>query len=53
MLGYKREEVEEMATVMNYTLHHHLTKTKFIEEDRVVLERIEELLQGLLAEDRV
>ena len=53
MLGYKREEVEEMAKVMNYTLHHHLTDTKFIEEDRKVLEQIEDLLNGLLAEGRV
>ncbi len=53
MLGYSEEEVEEMAKVMNYTLHHHLTNTKFIEEDRKVLEKIEDLLNGLLAEGRI
>ncbi len=53
MLGYSEEQVEEMAKVMNYTLHHHLTDTKFIEEDRKVLEQIEDLLNGLLAEGRV
>jgi hypothetical protein len=53
MLGYNEEQVENMATVLNYTLHHHLTDTKFIEEDRKVLEQIEDLLNGLLAEGRV
>lgn len=53
MLGYSEEQVENMATVLNYTLHHHLTDTKFIEEDRKVLEQIEDLLNGLLAEGRV
>lgn len=52
MLGYSAEQVEEMAQVMNYTLHHHLTETKFIDEDRKVLEQIEDLLNGLLAEGR-
>ncbi len=53
MLGYSEEQVENMATVLNYTLHHHLTETKFIEEDRKVLEQIEDLLNGLLEEGRV
>jgi hypothetical protein len=53
MLGYSEEQVEEMAKVMNYTLHHHLTNTKFIDEDRKVLEQIEDLLNGLLTEGRV
>jgi hypothetical protein len=53
MLGYTTQEVENMATTLNYTLHHHLTNTKFIDEDRKVLEQIEDLLNGLLAEGRV
>ena len=53
MLGYSEEQVEEMAKVMNYTLHHHLTNTKFIDEDRKILEQIEDLLNGLLVEGRV
>lgn len=53
MLGYSVEQVEEMAKIMNYTLHHHLTDTKFVEEDRKVLEQIEDLLNGLLEEGRV
>jgi len=52
MLGYTEKEVEEMATILNYTLHHHLTDTKFIDEDRKVLEKIEDLLNGLVAEGR-
>jgi len=27
MLGYKREEVEEMSKVLNYSLAHHLPNT--------------------------
>ena len=52
MLGYTEEEVEEMVKILNYTLHHHLTDTKFVDEDRKVLEQIEDLLNGLLAEGR-
>ena len=53
MLGYTEEQVENMATILNYTMHHHLTNTKFIEEDKAVLMQIEDLLLGLLAEGRL
>jgi hypothetical protein len=53
MLGYTREQVENMATILNYTMHHHLTDTKFVEEDKAVLMQIEDLLIGLLAEGHV
>jgi hypothetical protein len=53
LMGYTREDVENMATILNYTLHHHLTDTKFISEDKKVLEQIEDLLNGLLFEGRI
>jgi hypothetical protein len=53
MLGYTREQVENMATILNYTMHHHLTDTKFVEEDKAILMQIEDLLIGLLAEGHV
>jgi hypothetical protein len=57
MLGYKKEEVEEMRNILNYSLRHHLPNTagasaKFIEEDSKVLRKIEDLLEGLLQEGR-
>ena len=53
MLGYTREDVENMATTLNYTLHHHIKDTKFADEDKKVLRKIEDLLLGLLIEGRV
>lgn len=53
MLGYTVEEVEKMATVLNYSLHHHIKDTKFAEEDKAVLRDLEDLLLGLLAEGRI
>lgn len=53
LLGYSKEEVEEMATILNYSLHHHIKDTKFADEDKIVLRKIEELLTGLLVEGRV
>lgn len=58
MLGYKYEDVEKMATTLNYTLHHHMPNTtgpasRFAEEDMVVLKQIEDLLLGLMAEGHV
>jgi hypothetical protein len=53
MLGYTREQVENMATILNYSIHHHLTDTKFVNEDKEVLLQIEDLLIGLLAENRI
>jgi hypothetical protein len=53
MLGYTTQEVENMVTILNYTLRHHLTDTKFVNEDRIVLKQIEDLLEGLLHEGRV
>lgn len=53
MLGYTIEEVEKMATVLNYSLHHHIKDTKFAEEDKAVLRDLEDLLLGLLAEGRI
>jgi hypothetical protein len=57
MLGYKKEEVEEMSKVLNYSLAHHLPNTagksaRFVEEDSKVLRKIEDLLEGLLQEGR-
>jgi hypothetical protein len=53
MLGYTAADVEKMATVLNYSLHHHIKDTKFAEEDKVVLRDLEDLLLGLLAEGHV
>jgi hypothetical protein len=58
MLGYKKEEVKEMAKVLNYSLHHHLPNTagdsaRFIEEDMKVLNKLEDFINGLLHEGRV
>jgi hypothetical protein len=53
MLGYKTEDVENMVTVLNYAIHHHIKDTKFAAEDRAVLRQLEDLLLGLLAEGRV
>jgi hypothetical protein len=53
MLGYKTEDIENMVTVLNYAIHHHIKDTKFAAEDREVLRQLEDLLLGLLAEGRV
>ncbi len=53
MLGYKTQDVENMYTILNYTIHHHLKDSKFVEEDKVVLRQIEDLLLGLMAEGHV
>ena len=58
MLGYKREEVEEMSKVLNYSLAHHLPNTagesaRFVEEDSKVLRKLEDFINGLLHEERV
>jgi hypothetical protein len=53
MLGYTQEQVENMAMILNYSIHHHIKDTKFAFEDTVVLRQIEDLLLGLLAEGRV
>ncbi len=53
MLGYTRDQVENMLTVLNYSIHHHIKDTKVAAEDRAVLRQLEDLLLGLLAEGRV
>jgi hypothetical protein len=53
MLGYTREQVENMVTILNYSLHHHIKDTKFANEDKEVLRQIEDLLLGLLSEGHV
>jgi hypothetical protein len=53
MLGYTVEQVKNMHTILNYTIHHHIKDTKFAEEDKVVLREIEDLLLGLLAEGHI
>ena len=58
MLGYKREEIEEMSKVLNYSLAHHLPNTagksaRFVEEDSKVLRKLEDFINGLLHEERV
>jgi len=53
MLGYTQEQVENMLTTLNYSIHHHIKDTKFAAEDTVVLRQIEDLLIGLLAEGHI
>jgi hypothetical protein len=53
MLGYTTEQVENMAMILNYSIHHHIKDTKFAAEDRAVLRQLEDLLLGLLAEGRI
>jgi hypothetical protein len=53
MLGYTKEQVENMYTTLNYTIHHHIKDTKFASEDTLVLRELEDLLLGLLAEGHV
>jgi hypothetical protein len=53
MLGYTTEQVEKMATTLNYSLHHHIKDTMFADEDKKVLRQLEDLLWGLLAEGRI
>jgi len=53
MLGYTRDQVENMLTVLNYSIHHHIKDTKFAQEDIVVLKDLESLLLGLLVEGRI
>jgi hypothetical protein len=53
MLGYTTEQVENMVTVLNYSIHHHLKDTKFADEDKEVLRQLEDFLLGLLSEGRV
>ena len=53
MLGYTTEQVENMLTTLNYSIHHHIKDTKFAEEDIVVLRDLEDFLQGLLAEGHI
>ncbi len=53
MLGYTQEQVENMAMILNYSIHHHIKDTKFASEDTVVLRQIEDLLIGLLAEGHI
>ena len=53
MLGYTADQVEKMLTTLNYSIHHHIKDTMFAAEDKEVLRRLEDLLQGLLAEGHV
>lgn len=53
MMGYTTEQVENMATVLNYSIHHHIKDTMFADEDVVVLRELESFLLGLLSEGRV
>ncbi len=53
MLGYTRDQVENMLTILNYSIHHHIKDTKFAQEDIVVLKDLESLLLGLLVEGRI
>ena len=53
LMGYTEEDVEEMAKVLNYSIHHHIKETKFAEEDKQVLIKLADLLDGLLFEGRV
>jgi|LakMenEpi03Aug12_release.lakeMendotaPanAssembly.Ray.scaffolds.fasta_scaffold2498552_1 hypothetical protein len=53
MLGYTTEQVENMATTLNYSIHHHINNTVFADEDKKVLRDLEDFLWGLLAEGRV
>jgi hypothetical protein len=53
MLGYTTEQVENMITVLNYSIHHHIKDTTFAAEDRAVLRQLEDFLLGLLSEGRV
>lgn len=52
MLGYTREQVENMLQILNYSIHHHLNG-KFADEDRKVLRELENFIEGLLVEKRV
>ena len=52
MLGYTAEQVENMYTTLNYSIHHYV-KGKFADEDILVLRELEDLLLGLLAEGRI
>lgn len=52
MLGYKLEEVEEMSKILNYTIHHYV-KGNFEEEDKAVLRKLEDLIEGLIVEGRI
>jgi hypothetical protein len=53
MLGYTTEQVENMLTILNYSIHHHIKDTKFAEEDVVVLRDLESFLLGLLSEGHI
>ncbi len=53
MLGYTSEQVEQMATTLNYSIHHHINNTMFADEDKKVLRDLEDFLWGLLAENHV
>lgn len=52
MLGYKLEEVEEMSKMLNYAIHHYV-KGPFAEEDKQVLRKLEDLVEGLIVEGRI
>ena len=52
MLGYTEEQVDNMLTTLNYTIHHHMTGN-FADEDRAVLRDLEDFLQGLIAEGHI
>lgn len=53
MLGYTEQDVENMLKILNYSLHHHIKDTKFAEEDKEVLRKLEDFLEGLLKEGRI
>jgi hypothetical protein len=53
MLGYSVEDIEKMTTVLNYSIHHHIKDTKFADEDKEILWKLYDFLEGLLAEGRV
>ena len=52
MLGYTEEQVDNMLTTLNYTIHHYV-KGKFEDEDKAVLRDLEDFIQGLLVEGRI
>jgi len=56
LFGYTLEQIEDMRKTLNYSLRHHLPNTtgpaaKFVEEDTVVLNQLDDLLENLLREN--
>lgn len=53
MLGYSVEDIEKMIMTLNYSIHHHIKDTKFADEDKEILRKLEDFLEGLLVEEKV